>query len=355
VGDQGSSRAKEPQCGEHWNIFSIARRGSADDEDQLTELLAYLIHAEPAVGNALLADFGCEARSFAVKTQRRVQDGRLDLELSAPGNAEAVIESKLRAHTTFEQCAKYIEHLSIANAPVRVLVLVTKLHEDWPNGVTELAAERDVRLVARRWWDIKTLLGQTSSELATDFAEMLEREGLVVPDALPEEDWSSSPGIPPAAVALLSELKPGLAKLSVEAKSQAIYDGGHRFRSVYCSARFKQAEIAVGLAATWKDFVEHRRVQPKSTRPRIEGSVIASFVRDLNLTDLELRATAEEAVRAGGNDVVGISWKQCPVRAAPAASILTASDFLGQVEQALEYARLTAEDFRQVGYLKDSL
>jgi len=77
-------------------------------------------------------------------------------------------------------------------------------------------------------------------------------------------------------------------------------------------------------------------VQPRSILPPIEGSVITSFVRDLTLTEAELLAPAEEAVKAGGTDVVGISWKQCPIRAASAASVLTAPDFLGQVEQALE-------------------
>ena len=61
-----------------------------------------------------------------------------------------------------------------------------------------------------------------------------------------------------------------------------------------------------------------------------------------------------QAVKAGGTDVVGISWKQCPIRAASAASVLTAHDFLVQVEQALEYTRATAEHFRRVGYLRDT-
>jgi len=95
-------------------------------------------------------------------------------------------------------------------------------------------------------------------------------------------------------------------------------------------------------------------VQPRSILPPIEGSVITSFVRDLTLTEAELLAPAEEAVKAGGTDVVGISWKQCPIRAASAASVLTAPDFLGQVEQALEYTRATAEHFRRVGYLRDT-
>ena len=100
-----------------------------------------------------------------------------------------------------------------------------------------------------------------------------------------------------------AELKPRLAKLSPKPTSQAIYDGGHRYRSVYCSARGKRAEISVGLAASWEDLVRHRRVQPRSILPPIEGSVITSSVRDLTLTEAELLAPAEEAAKAGGTDV----------------------------------------------------
>ncbi len=125
-------------------------------------------------------------------------------------------------------------------------------------------------------------------------------------------------------------------------EDHALTGFAHPTRSVYCSARAKRAEIAVGLAASWEDLVRHRRVQPRSILPPIEGSVITML------------APAEEAVKAGGTDVVGISWKQCPIRAASAASVLTAPDFLGQVEQALEYTRATAEHFRRVGYLRDT-
>jgi hypothetical protein len=80
---------------ERKNIFRIARRGSADDEDQLTELLACLIQEEPEVAPALLRQLGFEGQSCSATTQRRIQDGRLDLEIKAPG-ISVVIESKLR-------------------------------------------------------------------------------------------------------------------------------------------------------------------------------------------------------------------------------------------------------------------
>lgn len=129
------------------NIFSIARRGSTDDENQLTELLAYLIQEEPAIASVLLSDFGHKTRSSSVTTQQKVLGGRLDLELEAP-RACVVVESKLGSTTDFDQCAKYIEYLASKPAPVRALVLLTKLPEPWPGGVEALASQRDVQLEA---------------------------------------------------------------------------------------------------------------------------------------------------------------------------------------------------------------
>ena len=333
-----------------WNIFKIARKSSRD-EDQLTDLLAWLLRAEPEVVAALLTSLDCDASTASVATQRRVPDGRIDLELTAEGQAAVVIESNLGSHTTHLQCKTYIEYLAALPVDDRVLVLVTQLHEDWPPGIVDFAADHEVRLARRRWWDITLALEESDAGLALDFVEMLRAEGLVVPDALTDEDWTSGAGIPTAAHALMLEVKPGLAELSAIPSTQAVYDSAGRYRSIYCSARSENAEIALGVAATWRDLVDQRRITPKVTTPAIEGSVITCFVRDLGSADL--LADATKAVQAGGDGVVGISWKQCPVRATSAASVLTSHDFRVQVEQALGYARETADHFRRIGYLKD--
>src|SRR6266480_5386231 len=140
-----------------WNIFSIARRGSADDEDQLTELLAYLLQEEPSLAQVLLADLGLKAPRCSIATQRRVEDGRLDLELDSSGHVHVVFESKLGSSTDYEQCAKYIEHLASSEVAARALVLLTKLDEHWPPGIEKLAAKRQVQLERRRWWDMARL------------------------------------------------------------------------------------------------------------------------------------------------------------------------------------------------------
>jgi hypothetical protein len=339
-----------------WNIFTIARRGSADDEDQLTELLGYLLQEEPSVARVLLADLGFKARSCSVTTQRRVEGGRLDLELDSPGNARVVVESKLGSSTDYQQCAKYIEHLASSEPDARALVLLTKLDEAWPQGIEKLAAKRQVQLERRRWWDMALLLNGSSKRLARDFAEMLEEEGFVVPGPLREDDWADVDGIPPAAVALLTEMRPRLSTLSNGLKRQAIHSGRDKtYRSVYSLAYFERAQIGIGVAASWKDLRLHRRLKP-TTQP-VSGAVIGASVFDPGLLKKPESArveAAEQAVSVGGPDVAGACWGTFPTRVAPAASVLTASDFLGQVDQVFEYARATAEHFRSVGYLKDA-
>lgn len=339
------------------NIFAIARRGSTGDEDQLTELLAYLIQEQPAIASKLLADFGYKhVPSSTLKTQRCVVGGRLDLEFEVPECASVVVESKLGATIGARQCKKYIEHLASKPQKVRSLVKLTKLHEPWPEGIEEFAAKHNVELVARRWWDVTSLLRGASigGPLANDFAEMLVDEGIVVPGRLTEDDWADSSEIPPAAIALVAELKGMLAQLSTGFRRQAIFRGRDLgFRSLYCLAYFERAQVGAGLAATWKDLVLHRRL--KSIRDAIEGPVIACSVMNPSLgSEAEHRVAAEQAVSRGGNDVVGSCWGKFPTRAASATSVLTAPGFLGQVEQAVEYARATVKHFREVEYLADT-
>lgn len=335
------------------NIFAIARYRSTGDEDQLTQLLAYLIQERPAIASTLLAKFGYDIPTSSVNAERCVAGGRLDLEFEAP-RARIVVESKLGAKLGADQCEKYIDHLATRPEPllIRSLVKLTKLHEPWPEGIEELAAKRNVELVARRWWDVTSLLRRTGIGLAIDFAEMLEDEGIVVPGPLTEDDWADPSEIPPAASALVAELRGKLAQLSTGFRRQAIFKGRDSgFRSLYCLAFFERAQIGPGLAARWEDLVLHRRLKP--AHGLVEGPVIACSVLNPLLSVAEQRKEAEKAVSLGGSDVVGSCHGKFPTRATSATSVLTAPDFLGQVEQAVEYARATVEHFRQIKYLTD--
>jgi hypothetical protein len=114
---------------------------------------------------------------------------------------------------------------------------------------------------------------------------------------------------------------------------------------------------AVGVAEAKKEGETLTGVawQTAAVGPLIEGPVIAVSVVDPTLDEADSPAAADKAVAIGGEDVVGSCWGKFPTRAAPAGSILTASDFLDQVEQAFEYTLATVEHFRDVGYLRDVL
>jgi hypothetical protein len=294
---------------------------------------------------------GFGERGWSVTTQETVAGGRLDLSFEASG-ASVVVESKLGASTDLAQCRKYIEHLASRPGPRRALVLLTKLEEPWPAGIEKIAAAHDVRLVTRRWWNVTSLLRSTAGALANDFADMLEEEGLVIPGPLAEPDWAASADVPAAAVALLTELKPKLKTLSSGFRRQVIARGrDSSYRSLYCLAYFARAQIGPGLSASWADLAAHRRLT--AIREPLAGPIIACSVLNPTLSERERPAAAAKAVAAAGSDVAGTCWGKFPTCASPAASILTATTFLGQVEQAFDYASATAEHFRDIGYLDD--
>jgi hypothetical protein len=92
------------------NIFTIARRGSADDEDQLTELLAYLFQEEPSALDAWLTSLGLDGELSSWRTQCVIPGGRLDFVVEHD-QAVLIVESKLGSSTDYLQCSKYIDWL----------------------------------------------------------------------------------------------------------------------------------------------------------------------------------------------------------------------------------------------------
>jgi hypothetical protein len=79
-----------------WNIFSISREPR--NEDQLTEMLAWLANAVPAVRRALLKLAFAESldeREVEITTQHGIAKGRLDAFLSSESVA-LVVERQTR-------------------------------------------------------------------------------------------------------------------------------------------------------------------------------------------------------------------------------------------------------------------
>ena len=110
-----------------WNIFSISRE--ARNEDQLTEMLAWLANAVPAVRRALLElAFGesLDELEVEITTQHGIAKGRLDAFLSSESVA-LVVESKLGSGYGDGQLRKYLTWLDteLADRQFRGLLTLT--------------------------------------------------------------------------------------------------------------------------------------------------------------------------------------------------------------------------------------
>jgi hypothetical protein len=127
------------------NLFVIGRKDREGDENQLTEMLAYLFQEEPGLATGWLADLGLfldEASTWQVETQRAVPGDFLDLVLYDRSKALVIVESKLGSTTDFAQITKYVEYVkSVAVSGPRALVFMTQHPEPWPVGVEAEAAE----------------------------------------------------------------------------------------------------------------------------------------------------------------------------------------------------------------------
>ena len=334
------------------NIFTIARRGSADDEDQLTELLAYLFQEEPGALDAWLKSLGLDGEAWSWQTQSVIPGGRLDLVVEHD-QAVVIVESKLGSSTDYLQCIKYIAWLRQVDAERRkVLVLVTKYDEPWPRGIPEFASD-DVELRNLRWWDVATSLANHESSLASDLAAMLAQERMTIPPPVSREmssDWSA---LAPTVHALLEEARPQLRKLSTRPTRQRLTGVENAlYQSIHCFTYFERAQVVVGISATREDLERHRYFSASGTP--VAGAVMAASVRDPLLSIEEQARAAKLATEgAGRNDVVGAAWGTWPTIAGSATDVLRAGEFRAQVDELVSFTREAVEHFRAVGFLRD--
>src|SRR6266480_5567114 len=99
------------------NIFLIGRRGHEGDEDQLTEMLAFLWQERPATLEAWLASLGLrlDIERAEVETQFVIPSGkRPDISISEP-DSRTLIESKLGSGFGEIQICDYLDYLGSAN------------------------------------------------------------------------------------------------------------------------------------------------------------------------------------------------------------------------------------------------
>lgn len=173
------------------NIFTLGRRKG--NEDQLTEMLAWLAEAVPEVAREVVAigrgDHGdIDMAEVQVSTQCAIPGGQLDGLFETP-DASIVLESKLGSSYGSGQLEKYIRWLATERADrnERILLTLTATNAPWPATAVELADQHGVRPAPHRWEELYARLSQLEddggSELAQDllsqFMAMLNEEGLI--------------------------------------------------------------------------------------------------------------------------------------------------------------------------------
>jgi hypothetical protein len=333
------------------NIFVIGRKGHEGDENQLTEMLAYLLQEEPSLIPGWLQSMEITNEGmddWQIETQRAVPDGFLDLVLFAPAKALVIIESKLGSTTDFPQLKKYIRYAKgVSVTGPRALVFMTQHIAPWPAGIEAEADDKDrekrVKLVLRRWQALGEFLRLSDRPLIQDFVGMLEQEGLVKPDALTMDDWTAwrtGNLVSRRLRTLLQEATPELQQVAPgfkKAYAVTLSNDGQIFRGF----DFEGISLYVGF---WPS--------QRLTRPHDQARITV-YVLNKALPESERKAAGQAAVEASASPSVAMSgWgEQHVVRTTPAQEVLTATDFDSQRDQFASHVRATLDHFREIGYL----
>jgi hypothetical protein len=334
------------------NIFVIGRKGHEGDENQLTEMLAYLFQEEPSLIPEWLQSLKIPVQGnedWQIETQRAVPGGFLDLVLFAPGKALVIIESKLGSTTDFPQLKKYISYAKrVKVSGPKVLLFTTQHVEPWPAGVEAEADDEDpsmrVKLLLCRWQALGDFLRLFERSLVQDFVGMLEQEGLVKPEALTADDWTawrSGYLVSRRLMALLEEATPQLQTVAPEfnkAMPVTLSNTGQIFRGL----DFDRISLYVGFSPS-----------RKLTRPEDQARITV-YVLNKTLSPADRKAAGQAAVEKAATPNVAMSgWgEQHIVRTAPTQDVLTATDFDSQCEQFVVHVQETLTYFRELGYLR---
>ena len=185
------------------NVFTIGRR--RDREDQLTEMLVWLVGAVPEVGEELVRmgfseDVG-PMEGVRVTTQHGVVSGRLDAFLAGPA-FELIVESKLNSAYGDNQIRKYLDWLiGRPYGPRRGLMTLTAKRADWNHEDLDHAQKNSISAAPRRWEDLHAALApflqqseddSLAARLVREFLEMLAEEKLIPMPALASSELGDS-------------------------------------------------------------------------------------------------------------------------------------------------------------------
>jgi hypothetical protein len=169
------------------NIFLAGRR--SDNEDQLTEMLAWLVSVVPEAATALCAlalpDLDEAIETPKVSTQYVIPGGRLDAILELE-ELVVVIESKLSSEYGPDQLRRYLDWLGKSPANNKVLMTLTAADAPWHPDEVKHAAELGISVSTKRWEELHVALESSlgsldgiPERLITEFVDMLTQEGLI--------------------------------------------------------------------------------------------------------------------------------------------------------------------------------
>jgi hypothetical protein len=341
---------------ERKNIFLIGRRGHAGDEDQLTEMLAFLWQEEPETLDRWLTTLGLptDVSRADVETQFVLANGkRPDVSVRTKTDW-TLVESKLGSGFGGTQVSDYLDALGNAKERRRALILLTQKPEAVPPDLSEHASDAKVQLISQRWHDMAPALeasdGAVEGEaiegsLAQDFVQLLIQEGLVKPSPLSASTWTTwnaGFNVLLDLESFLDELDPHVQRLQPGSKKQS----GHTRRWVYRVWRSGPFGLGLGFGAAASDRSPH-------TEP-----IIFAFVGNA-----EKSRDAAKAAVAAGSDAGGRWWRteqldascglvyEWPALAKSAASVVFAESHERQIDQAIAFLAETQDYFRGRGYL----
>ena len=147
------------------NIFLIGRRGHERDEDQLTEMLAFLWQERPEILSEWLASLRLPlaVEQFEVETQFTIPSGKRPDILIRSNDSTTLVESKLGSRFGETQVLDYLEFLG-AEVGSRALILLTQRPEIVPAEYARVAKNSGIALIPTRWQEMAERLGDPGEE-----------------------------------------------------------------------------------------------------------------------------------------------------------------------------------------------
>lgn len=320
------------------------------DEDQLTEMLAFLWQESPRAFETWLMemDLPADVTAIGVETQFVLPSGkRPDIAIRSE-HGTTLVESKLGAGFGDTQIPDYLHYLGECSG-CRSLLLLTQKPEIPPVEYLILARELEVDLKSKRWQDMADCLGGAGEEtLVGDFIQLLIREGLVKPNPLGAPDWeawNAGYNVELRLDALLAELDPRVARMLPSAKGRSGSSKLWTWR-VWSTG---SVDIGLGfLAAEWTD-------RPH-THPVVHCWVLNRDAGDeakLQAVNASPGRPSEWIESSQLRGALGLS-QFGPAIARPADAVLHGETFDEQVDEASDFIRETLEHFRARGYLPAS-